>query len=62
MLHRLAQAMEQSAERSLDRADCSIPENFIHFTGSTKPSELHDSDGALALNLTTLLEVRPACS
>jgi hypothetical protein len=54
------QVVEQSAERSLARADCSIPENFIHFTGSSKPSELHDSDGELALNLTTLLEVRPA--
>ncbi|KAK9909761.1 hypothetical protein WJX75_007080 [Coccomyxa subellipsoidea] len=51
------QVVEQSAERSLARADCSIPENFIHFTGSSKPSELHDSDGELALNLTTLLEV-----
>ncbi len=53
--------VDQSAERSIAKADCSIPDNFIHFTGSTKPSEQHDSDGELALKLTTLLEVGPTC-
>ena len=49
---------ESAAEGLTAGSDCGLPDNFIHFTGRSKPSELHDSDGELSLKLATLLEVR----
>lgn len=59
---RLAMAVEveKCADGLLASTDCDLPDNFIHFTGSSKPSQEHDSDSELALKLNTLLEVRPA--
>ncbi|BDA42900.1 probable nuclear receptor-binding protein at C-terminar half [Coccomyxa sp. Obi] len=54
---RLAEMKESAAEGWVAGTDCGIPDNFIHFTGRSKPSELHDSDGELSLKLATLMEV-----
>ncbi|CAL8467460.1 g6998 [Coccomyxa elongata] len=54
---RLAEMKESAAEGSVAGSDCGLPDNFIHFTGRSKPSELHDSDGELSLKLATLMEV-----
>lgn len=48
---------EIAAEGSVAGSDCGLPDNFIHFTGRSKPSELHDSDGELSLKLATMMEV-----
>ncbi len=48
---------ESAAEGSVAGSDCGLPDNFIHFTGRSKPSELHESDGELNLKLATLMEV-----
>jgi hypothetical protein len=46
-----------SPNRLAAGADCSLPDNFIYFTGSSKNSEAEDMEGDLVLKIATLLEV-----